>query len=106
MFGAPPVVLFLFAVIWGVTVVADSAQYSALVTFYSPPAHLGTALTMQTCLGFLLTMLTIRVVPAAADLIGWQWSFLLLAPGSALGALAMRALATDANHASRDPLSS
>ena len=61
---------------------------------------------MQTCLGFLLTMLTIRVVPAAADWIGWQWSFLVLAPGPALGALAMRALAADANHASRDPLSS
>ena len=106
VFGAPPAVLFLFAVVWGVTVVADSAQFSALVTFYSPRAHLGTALTMQTCLGFLLTMLTIRVVPATADWLGWQWSFPLLAPGPALGVLAMRTLAADANHASRDPLSS
>ena len=80
VFGAPPAVLFLFATVWGVTVVADSAQFSTLVTHYSPPAHLGTALTMLTCLGFMLSMLTIRLVPAAAEWLGWQWGFLVLAP--------------------------
>ena len=92
VFGAPPAVLYAFAILWGVTVVADSAQFSTLVTHYSPPAHVGTALTMQTCLGFLLTMLTIRLVPAVATSVGWQWGFLLLAPGPALGVVAMRAL--------------
>jgi|TARA_B100000315_G_scaffold251292_1_gene285813 MFS family permease len=92
VFGAPPAILYAFAVLWGITVIADSAQFSTLVTYYSPGAHVGTALTMQTCLGFLLTMVTIRAVPAVAAAVGWQWGFLLLAPGPALGAIAMRAL--------------
>jgi MFS family permease len=95
VFGAPWFVLFLFAVVWGVAVVADSAQLSALVAQYSPRDHVGTALTVQTCAGFLLTMASIRLLPIAAQAIGWQWVFLCLVPGPVFGVLALRALARD-----------
>ena len=92
VFGAPPAVLALFAIVWGVSVVADSAQLSALVAQYSPRDHVGTALTIQTCVGFLLTMVSIRLVPAFAQVVGWQWAFLLLLPGPAFGALTLAKL--------------
>ncbi|HEY2907811.1 MAG TPA: MFS transporter [Vicinamibacterales bacterium] len=87
--GAPAPVLAAFAIVWGVAVVADSAQLSALVAQYSPRDHVGTALTIQTCAGFLLTMASIRLIPMLAHSFGWQWAFLALAPGPALGALAL-----------------
>jgi MFS family permease len=92
VFQAPPVVLYLFAIVWGVAVVADSAQLSALVAEYSPRDHVGTALTLQTCTGFLLTMASIRLLPVAAQSIGWQWVFLCLVPGPVFGVLALRRL--------------
>jgi hypothetical protein len=73
-------------------VVADSAQFSAIVSETSDDRYLGTALTVQTCLGFLLTMVSIRMVSAAAMWLGWQWAFLLLLPGPTLGVQAMMAL--------------
>jgi sugar phosphate permease len=85
-------VLFAFAAVWGVAAVADSAQLSALVAEYSQRDRVGTALTIQTCVGFLLTMASIRLLPLAAQTIGWQWVFLLLAPGPFLGAYALRSL--------------
>jgi MFS family permease len=92
VFGAPPAILALFTAVWGVAVVADSAQLSALVAQYSPRDHVGTALTVQTCAGFLLTMASIRLVPVAAHAIGWQWAFLFLVPGPAIGAWVVRRL--------------
>jgi MFS family permease len=92
LFGGPEWVLALLAVIWGLSVVADSAQFSALVAEHSPRTHVGTALTLQTCAGFLLTMVSLRLVPALAEGIGWRWAFVVLLPGPALGALAMRRL--------------
>ena len=92
MFRASTPVLFIFAVVWGVAVVADSAQLSALVAQYSPRDHVGTALTIQTCVGFLLTMASIRLLPIVAAASGWQWVFLALAPGPIAGAVAMRGL--------------
>jgi MFS family permease len=89
VFGAPAAVLAAFAVVWGIAVVADSAQLSALVAQYSPRDHVGTALTIQTCAGFLLTMASIRMVPVLAAAVGWRWVFLGLVPGPALGALAL-----------------
>jgi MFS family permease len=71
--------------VWGFFVVADSAQFSALVTEVAPPEAVGTALTLQTSLGFLLTMLTIQAVPLASGSLGWQWGFTLLALGPAFG---------------------
>jgi hypothetical protein len=73
-------------------VVADSAQFSAIVSETSDDEYLGTALTVQTCLGFLLTMVSIRLTSAAASWLGWQWAFLLLLPGPILGVQAMMAL--------------
>jgi hypothetical protein len=75
-------------------VVADSAQFSALVTEHTPRTHVGTALTLQTSAGFLLTMVSMRLVPPITELAGWQWVFLFLAPGPLLGALAMKRLMT------------
>jgi len=92
IFRAPAPVLAVFAIVWGIAVVADSAQLSALVAQYSPRHHVGTALTVQTCAGFLLTMASIRLIPIVAQAAGWQWAFLALAPGPALGALALRTL--------------
>ncbi len=92
VFRAPLALLVPFIVVWGVAVVADSAQLSALVAQYSPRDHVGTALTVQTCAGFLLTMVSIRLLPVAAQAIGWQWVFVTLAPGPVAGALALRGL--------------
>jgi len=88
-FGASPfLVLGLFGV-WGVTVVADSAQFSALVTETAHDRFRGTALTLQTAVGFLLTLVTIRGVPIIAESVGWQWAFPWLALGPILGVAAM-----------------
>lgn len=94
LFGLPTPVLMLLAVVWGFTIVSDSAQFSALVTEFSPRSHVGTALTLQTSVGFLLTMVSMRLLPEIAAFIGWQWVFLALAPGPALGVLAMRRLSS------------
>ena len=92
VFGAPLIVLLLFAACWGFTVVADSAQFSALVSEHSPRTHVGTALTLQTCVGFLLTTISIRLLPIVAASVGWRWVFVLLVPGPLLGAVAMKRL--------------
>jgi len=91
-FGAPVWVIYLLAAVWGFAVVSDSAQFSALVTEHSPRAHVGTALTLQTCAGFLLTTIPMRWLPSLADTYGWQWVFLLLVPGPIAGLIAMRKL--------------
>lgn len=91
-YGAPLAALLVLAVIWGFTVVADSAQFSALVTEHTPRTHVGTALTLQTSAGFLLTMVSMRLVPPITELAGWQWAFVFLVPGPLLGAWAMRRL--------------
>ncbi len=80
------------AVVWGFFVVADSAQFSTLVTESVPPHSVGTALTMQTSLGFLLTMISIQLVPPARAAVGWRWAFVMLAFGPAWGIAAIRRL--------------
>src|SRR6185503_8100721 len=92
LYGKAPVALFLVAAIWGATVVADSAQFSACVTEYADPRYLGTALTMQTCIGFLITTISIRMMPLLVARVGWQWAFAFLAPGPLLGIMAMMKL--------------
>jgi MFS family permease len=84
-FGASPWFLIPLALVWGFFVVADSAQFSALVTEVAPPHAVGTALTLQTSLGFLLTMVTIQLVPALVALAGWPLAFPILALGPAVG---------------------
>ncbi|MGK2857143.1 MAG: MFS transporter [Thermoanaerobaculia bacterium] len=84
-----PLLLLFIAAVWGATVVADSAQFSACVTEAGDPRYIGTALTMQTCIGFLLTTVSIQLVPMAVDAVGWRWAFTILAPGPVLGTIAM-----------------
>ena len=92
LFGGNPLALVAICLIWGFAVVADSAQFSACITELSPPEYIGTALTLQTSLGFLLTLLTIRVIPTLERLVGWNWAFAFLAPGPIVGIWAMLAL--------------
>lgn len=75
---------------WGFFVVSDSAQFSAMVTESAPPDAVGTALTLQTSLGFLLSMATIQAVPRVMDAHGWAWAFALLSIGPFLGIVAVR----------------
>jgi MFS family permease len=80
------------ALVWGTSVVADSAQFSACVADYAPQQYVGTALTIQTASGFLLTMLTIHLVPGWAAAWGWERAYVALAIGPALGIVAMARL--------------
>jgi len=89
--GAPAVALAV-ALAWGFSVVADSAQFSALVTELAPSHAVGTALTLQTSLGFLLTLFSIQLVPHLVAAAGWRWAFVALAAGPACGIAAMRRL--------------
>jgi len=88
LFDAPGA-LAVLCLVWGFAVVADSAQFSAAVSELTDPRYVGTALTVQTSLGFLLTMPAIWLVPQVVERFGWEWVFVLLAPGPALGILAM-----------------
>ncbi|MDZ7695535.1 MAG: MFS transporter [Deltaproteobacteria bacterium] len=88
-FFAAPGLLTILCVVWGAAVVADSAQFSAAVSELTDPRYVGTALTVQTTLGFLLTLVSIRIIPALADIIGWEWVFVVLAPGPAFGIWSM-----------------
>ena len=93
------------ALLWGFFVIADSAQFSVLVTEAVPAHAVGTALTVQTSLGFLLTMVSIQLVPPVAGIVGWRWAFVMLAVGPALGIAAIRRLRRPATtgRASRVP---
>jgi MFS family permease len=93
---APPWLVLAIGLVWGFTVVADSAQFSTLVTEHADQAYVGTALTMQLAVGFTLTVATIWLMPFFADAVGWRWAFAFLAPGPALGVVAMLRLRTAA----------
>ncbi len=91
-YGASFWILGPVVLLWGFFVVADSAQFSAMVTELSPAHAVGTALTLQTSLGFLLTMVTIQMIPALVELAGWRLAFPVLALGPAAGIAAIRRL--------------
>lgn len=88
-FGGPVWLVVLLVLLWGATVVPDSAQFSALVADYAPPEEAGTLLTVQTALGFLLTLFTVQLLPMAAAAIGWPLALAALALGPAFGIAAM-----------------
>lgn len=88
-FGGNPWLLLLVAVIWGASVVADSAQFSTCVTELGDPRYVGTALTIQMCMGFLLTTISIELIPLMMKLVGWRYAFIILAPGPLFGVIAM-----------------
>jgi MFS family permease len=92
-FGMTLWIVVPVALVWGFFVIADSAQFSVLVTESVPPHAVGTALTVQTSLGFLLTMVTIQIIPHLAQLVGWRWAFAVLAFGPAVGIWSIRRLA-------------
>jgi MFS family permease len=81
--------LTALCLLWGFAVVADSAQFSAAVSELTDPRYVGTALTVQTSLGFLLTLFTLRLVPALLDTLGWRFVFAVLALGPAAGIASM-----------------
>lgn len=91
-FGTTLWLLVPIALTWGFFVIADSAQFSVLVTESVPPHAVGTALTVQTSLGFLLTMVSIQLVPPIAAWLGWRWAFAALALGPIVGITAIRRL--------------
>ena len=92
VFDGPLWLFLLVAITWGVSVIGDSAQFSAMATEVSDPRTVGTALALQLGLGFALTVVSIRLTPVLADAIGWRWSFLLLVPGPLVGVAAMLVL--------------
>ena len=91
-FTATTPALVMFLLVWGAAVIADSGVFSTSLSEIANKSLVGTALTAQTAVGFLLTVVTVQLVPVAADLVGWQYAFLLLAPGPVIGAGAMAAL--------------
>lgn len=92
LFGGSPVALFAVCMVWGASIVADSAQFSASVAELSDKARVGTMLTVQTALGFTLTLVTIQAIPYLVDAVGWPYAFMPLAIGPALGVWAMARL--------------
>lgn len=80
---------FLISIIWGMSVISDSAQFSAAVTEAAETQYVGTALTFQMCIGFLITIFSINLIPMMQKFIGWEWVFSLLAIGPVLGILSM-----------------
>jgi len=92
VYGAPLIALLPLLLVWGVSIVADSAQFSAAISELAPREYVGTALTLQTSLGFLLTTATIYLLPAVAESVGWRWSMSVLALGPAIGVWAMLTL--------------
>jgi MFS family permease len=92
LFDASPALLIFVCLIWGFSIVADSAQFSASVAELSDPALTGTMLTLQTALGFTLTLITIHLMPLWVEALGWRYAFMPLAIGPLLGVLAMARL--------------
>jgi MFS family permease len=93
LWGWPPVLVLAVVLFWGFWVIADSAQFSALVTEVADQRYVGTAVTLQLALGFTLTVPAIWLVPVLVESVGWRWAFLALTPGPLLGTVAMQVLA-------------
>jgi MFS family permease len=92
LFGGNPWLIMTVCLVWGASIVADSAQFSASVTELSARELIGTMLTIQTCAGFLLTLVTIHLIPVLVDLVTWRYAFAFLAIGPAMGIVAMARL--------------
>ncbi len=92
LFGANPLMLTAICLVWGFTVAANSAQFSAAISELCQREYMGTALTLQTCLGFMLTLITIRLIPTLQGWLGWQWAFVILVLGPIVGVWSMGSL--------------
>ena len=95
LYGGSPAALLCLCVIWGISIVADSAQFSASIAELADPARVGTMLTLQTALGFTLTLVTIHLLPHFVEAMGWHYAFVPLAIGPAIGVWAMARLRAD-----------
>lgn len=95
LFGAHPAVVAVLALVWGYSVIGDSGQFSAAVGELAERSYVGTALTIQLAIGFLITIVSIQLVGAIADADGWRWAFLVLLPGPLVGLAAMGLLRRD-----------
>jgi MFS family permease len=95
LYGGAPWLLVAVAIVWGISIVADSAQFSASIAELADPARVGTMLTLQTALGFTLTLVTIHLLPYFVDALGWRHAFVPLAIGPAVGVWAMARLRLD-----------
>ena len=91
-FGGPAWITFVIIVIWGISVAPDSPQFSALVADAAPPDQVGSLLTLQTALGFALTIITVQLTPSIASVIGWPIVLTGLAAGPLFGVAAMQRL--------------
>jgi MFS family permease len=88
-FGASHPWLLAFTTVWGAAVIADSGVFSTLLSDIADRRYTGTALTAQTAIGFLLTIVTIQLIPLIAAAVGWRFAFLALTAGPAAALLAM-----------------
>ena len=89
LYGGDPILLLIVAGIWGASVVADSAQFSSCITEVGDLQYIGTTLTLQMCIGFLLTSVSIELIPRMVNLVTWRYAFAILAIGPALGVVSM-----------------
>ena len=90
--AAPAYVMAILLLVYGISVIADSAQFSAAIAELSPPGLAGSLLTLQTALGFALTVVSVQLLPVWADAMGWRYAFLPLAAGPVVGVAAMAVL--------------
>ncbi len=91
-FGGPPWLFALLVLIWGATIIPDSAQFSALVADAAPPERAGSLMTFQTALGFTLTFFTVQAVPWVASVLGWPLTMAIMTLGPVAGIVAMQRL--------------
>jgi MFS family permease len=89
VYGLAPALVVVLMLVWGMAVVADSAQFSTALTEVADQGYVGTAVTAQTAIGFAITVVSIRLLPTVRDAVGWRYAFLFLAVGPALGIIAM-----------------
>jgi MFS family permease len=89
LFFDKPLIALLIAVFWGVTVIPDSPQYSSMITELVEPVYVGTALTLQTAVGFLITIFSIKILPIFVSEVGWSYGFTILTLGPVIGIISL-----------------
>jgi MFS family permease len=98
-----PVLLLWISLVWGIAVIADSAQFSTIISEVSDKSYVGTALTCQVAIGFLLTAFSIRLLALIASHFGWSWALASMSVGPLLGIWAMSGLQTNAPYREGKP---
>ncbi len=99
----PPALLIVTLLVWGFAVVGDSPQFSTLVARSAPASYVGTALTMSTCLGFALTIISIQLLTALQEVVSERWWYLALAPGPLFGLWKTRKLLAPSGQRGKTP---